>query len=59
MSVNSDIEAGNRYEPVADAELILNGGAPGATTIALLKAILLELVILRKAGVEPDNGSGA
>ncbi len=52
-------EAGNRFEPVADVDVILNGGTPGATTNAILKAILLELRLLRAAAVEPENGSGA
>ncbi len=59
MSPDVALEAGNRFEPVADADAILNGGSPGATTNALLKAILLELRLLRAAAVEPEQGNGA
>lgn len=51
-------EIGNRYEPVVDADVILNEGNP-ATVVALLKAILLELRLLRAAGCEPEQGNGA
>jgi hypothetical protein len=56
VEVNPEI--GNRFEPVADVDAILNGGQPGATVTALLMAILLELRLLRAAGCEPDQGTG-
>lgn len=53
-------EIGNRYEAAADADLVLvEGEGGGATVIALLKAILLELRLLRAAGCETDQGTGA
>lgn len=59
MGFGDSLESGSRYEPVADVDTILNGGVPGATQIALLKAILLELRLLRAAACEPDQGTGS
>ncbi len=54
----SVLEIGTRFDAAPDTDLILNGGQPGATTNQLLLAILLELRLLRAAGVEPEQGSG-
>ncbi len=59
MGVEINLEGGNRFEGAADADLILNGGQPGATINAILLAILLELRLLRAAAVEPESGNGA
>jgi hypothetical protein len=47
----SAAEIGNRFEAVADPDLALSEGN-AATVIALLKAILAELEILRAAATE-------
>ncbi len=52
------LDDGVRYDPVADVDVLLNGGQPARTNQILL-AILLELRMLRAAAVEPESGNGA
>lgn len=58
MAEISSPEIGTRYDEVADADVVMSQGQAG-TVIALLKAILLQITLLAKAGTEPEQGGGA